>query len=143
MNSVSKCPVMHGANTKNKGVGISNRDWWFIKTSIPGRVGTMLSGRGIVDPPRKENGLVVIQAIIFIQVVRTHVRLDGIKSTKGVITRRSITSATIINSDVKPRANELLTITPRTPREGVSGPTASASYHQDKGTHDRHRLHVL
>ena len=25
---VNKCPVMHGANTKNNGAGTSNRDWW-------------------------------------------------------------------------------------------------------------------
>ena len=24
----SKCPVMHGAVTKNNGSGTSNRDWW-------------------------------------------------------------------------------------------------------------------
>ena len=28
MNDVSKCPVMHGAVTSNKGSGTSNRDWW-------------------------------------------------------------------------------------------------------------------
>ena len=28
MDAESKCPVMHGANTKNKGEGITNRDWW-------------------------------------------------------------------------------------------------------------------
>ena len=28
MNSVSKCPVMHGAVTSNSGNGTSNRDWW-------------------------------------------------------------------------------------------------------------------
>ena len=25
---VSKCPVMHGAVTSNRGSGTSNRDWW-------------------------------------------------------------------------------------------------------------------
>ena len=28
MDAESKCPVMHGANTKNKGEGATNRDWW-------------------------------------------------------------------------------------------------------------------
>jgi len=28
MDAESKCPVMHGANTKNKGEGIAIRDWW-------------------------------------------------------------------------------------------------------------------
>ena len=28
MDAESKCPVMHGANTKNKGEGIGLRDWW-------------------------------------------------------------------------------------------------------------------
>ena len=28
MDAESKCPVMHGANTKNKGEGTTNRDWW-------------------------------------------------------------------------------------------------------------------
>ena len=28
MNDVSKCPIMHGAVTSNKGSGTSNRDWW-------------------------------------------------------------------------------------------------------------------
>jgi len=28
MDAESKCPVMHGANTKNKGGGTANRDWW-------------------------------------------------------------------------------------------------------------------
>ena len=28
MDAESKCPVMHGANTKNKGEGTANRDWW-------------------------------------------------------------------------------------------------------------------
>mgnify|MGYP001200290983 CR=1 FL=1 len=28
MKGADKCPVMHGANTKNKGEGTSNRDWW-------------------------------------------------------------------------------------------------------------------
>ena len=27
-NNVGKCPVMHGANTKNKGEGTTNREWW-------------------------------------------------------------------------------------------------------------------
>ena len=28
MDAESKCPVMHGANTKNQGEGTTNRDWW-------------------------------------------------------------------------------------------------------------------
>jgi catalase-peroxidase len=28
MDAESKCPVMHGANTKNTGEGTTNRDWW-------------------------------------------------------------------------------------------------------------------
>ena len=28
MDIESKCPVMHGANTQNKGEGTTNRDWW-------------------------------------------------------------------------------------------------------------------
>ena len=28
MDGNGKCPVMHGANTKNKGEGTTNRDWW-------------------------------------------------------------------------------------------------------------------
>ena len=28
MDAESKCPVMHGANTKNNGEGTTNRDWW-------------------------------------------------------------------------------------------------------------------
>ncbi len=28
MDAESKCPVMHGANTKKKGEGTTNRDWW-------------------------------------------------------------------------------------------------------------------
>ena len=28
MNADIKCPVMHGANTKNNGEGTTNRDWW-------------------------------------------------------------------------------------------------------------------
>ena len=28
MDAESKCPVMHGANTKNKGEGTTNKDWW-------------------------------------------------------------------------------------------------------------------
>ena len=28
MSEVSKCPVMHGAVTKNSGNATSNRDWW-------------------------------------------------------------------------------------------------------------------
>ena len=24
----AKCPVMHGALTKNKGTGTSNKEWW-------------------------------------------------------------------------------------------------------------------
>ena len=28
MDAESKCPVMHGANTKNTGEGSTNRDWW-------------------------------------------------------------------------------------------------------------------
>ena len=28
MDAESKCPVMHGANTTNKGEGTTNRDWW-------------------------------------------------------------------------------------------------------------------
>ena len=28
MDAESKCPAMHGANTKNKGEGATNRDWW-------------------------------------------------------------------------------------------------------------------
>ena len=28
MDVESRCPVMHGANTKNNGEGTTNRDWW-------------------------------------------------------------------------------------------------------------------
>ena len=28
MDKMSKCPVMHGANTSNSGSGTSNREWW-------------------------------------------------------------------------------------------------------------------
>ena len=28
MDAESKCPVMHGAITKNMGEGTSNREWW-------------------------------------------------------------------------------------------------------------------
>jgi len=28
MNAESKCPIMHGSNTKNNGEGTTNRDWW-------------------------------------------------------------------------------------------------------------------
>ena len=28
MDDISKCPVMHGSATNNKGVSTSNKDWW-------------------------------------------------------------------------------------------------------------------
>ena len=28
MDAESKCPVIHGAVTKNSGSGTANRDWW-------------------------------------------------------------------------------------------------------------------
>ena len=28
MDDIGKCPVMHGAITKNMGEGTSNREWW-------------------------------------------------------------------------------------------------------------------
>ena len=28
MDDVSKCPVMHGSATNNKGLSTSNKDWW-------------------------------------------------------------------------------------------------------------------
>ena len=34
MDAESKCPVMHGANTKNKGEGTTNRDWWTNQLDI-------------------------------------------------------------------------------------------------------------
>ena len=28
MDDASKCPVMHGSATNNKGLSTSNKDWW-------------------------------------------------------------------------------------------------------------------
>ena len=28
MDDISKCPVMHGSSTMNKGPSTTNRDWW-------------------------------------------------------------------------------------------------------------------